>query len=335
MEAGRVYDLIAERAANSAAVEEVLIGLTWTLAQSEAGYGLAMSPMMQTRTLTWSGTLTGKTVSGLLPWLRSWNPYEATVAMALANSVINTHSPLLQQACPIDSSGNLSVFEFFAPLLKGQRVVVIGRYPGLDRFQQELDITVLERQPGEGDLPDTACEYLLPQADWVFLTATSLINKTFPRLAELSQNAALVLMGPTLPWLAELADFGVDFIAGVAVDDAAQLRRTVAEGGGTRIFGNGVSYRVAATSEGALAQLKDEISRTAAERGALKEKMEQWYAQQSGRRFPEYGRLEQVGGYLSQLDSRYKRLWDAQRHLESVWQRFEQQRNGQQRYGTS
>lgn len=326
----RIYDLIAERAASSAAVEEVLIGLTWTLACSEAGSGLAMSPMMQTRTLPWSGALTGKSVDQLLPWLRSWNPYESTVAMALANSVINAHSPLLQQACRINSSGNLAVFEFFAPLLKGQKVVVIGRYPGLEKLQQEFDITVLERQPGEGDLPDTACEYLLPEADWVFLTATSLLNKTFPRLAELSKNAALVLMGPTVPWLSDLAEFGVDFIAGVQVDDAGQLRRTVAEGGGTRIFGNGVRYRIAATSEQALARIKGEIRKTAAERIDIKERMEQWYAQKNHGRFPDYELLEVVGDELSVLDSRYKRLWDAQRHIDAM-----QSRVLQQRYGTS
>lgn len=313
----RIYELIADSASSAAVVEEVLIGLTWTLARSESGNGVAMSPGTLTRTLPWSGTLSGKSAQDFMPWLRSWNPYEATVAMAVANSIINHSSPLLQQARTIDGDGassNLRVFEYFAPLLKGQRVVVVGRYPGIEKYQQQFDLTVLERQPGESDLPDSACEYLLPQADWVFLTATSIVNKTFPRLAELSQHAVLVLMGPTVPWLPELTEFGVDFVAGVAVDDAAQLRRTVAEGGGTRIFGNGVSYRIAATSDKAMVNIKDKISHLAAERTQLKNVMEQWYGHNSSSRFPEYARLEQASEKLSQLDSRYKRLWDAQQH---------------------
>lgn len=323
---GRIYELIAERASSNAIIEEVLIGLTWTLvrsrAGSETGVGLAMSPGTLTRTLPWSGTLSGKKVDELLPWLRSWNPFEAAVAMAVANSIINSNSTLLQQANPIinscDVPANLSVFEQFVPLLKGQKVVVVGRYPGLEKYQQALDITVLERQPGEGDLPDSACEYLLHEADWVFLTASSIVNKTFPRLAEFSQHAVLVLMGPTVPWLAELSEFGVDFVAGVQVDDAAQLRRIVAEGGGTRIFGNGVSYRIAATCEKSMLHVKDKISSTAAERAGLKCAMEQWYAQNNSRRFPEYGRLERASEQLSRLDSRYKRLWDAQQHLNKI-----------------
>jgi len=66
---------------------------------------------------------------------------------------------------------------------------------------------VLERQPGPGDLPDPMAEYLVPEADWVLLTAISIPNKTFPRLAELSHDAKLVLMGPTVPWLEEPAEF--------------------------------------------------------------------------------------------------------------------------------
>jgi hypothetical protein len=289
--ADRIYQLIADSASSAAAVEEVLIGLTWTLVRSDAGSGLAMSPGTLTRTLPWSGALSGKSVQEFLPWLRSWNPFEATVAMAVANSVINHNSPLLQQARTINSdmaSANLSVFEYFAPLLTGQKVVVVGRYPGIEKYQQQFDLTVLERNPGESDLPDSACEFLLPQADWVFLTASSIVNKTFARLTELSQHAVLVLMGPTAPWLPELAEFGVDFVAGVAVDDPEQLRRTVAEGGGTRIFGNGVGYRIAATNAKAMANIREKISHTASERIQLKEAMEQWYQHHNSSRFPEY-----------------------------------------------
>ena len=105
-------------------------------------------------------------------------------------------------------------------------------------------MTIIERQPNSQDLPDPASEYVLPEADWVFLTATSIPNKTFPRLVELAQNAKLVLMGPTVPWLPDLADMGIDYLAGVAVTNLEALRQTVAEGGGVRIFETGIQYRV-------------------------------------------------------------------------------------------
>lgn len=246
---GRVYDLLIDSVPAEAHAAEVLIGLTWTLCRSESasGIGLAMSPQVQTRTLPWPGTLAGRRLADLAPWVRSWSPHEATVGMAAINAALNPSSTLAASASPIapGASANLAVFDHFANQLAGRRVAVIGRYPGLDRLDLAWELTVLERNPGHGDLPDPAAEFCLAEADWVFLTATSLVNKTFPRLAEISRDATLVVMGPTLPWIGALRDWGVDYLAGVRVTDPAALRQTVAEGGGTRIFETGVEYAVA------------------------------------------------------------------------------------------
>ena len=252
-----VYDLLLDHAAATDDVaEEVVMGLVWTLCRGGRGTGLAMTPAAAPRTLPWPGTLVGRPLAQLAGWLRDWDPHAASVGLAAVNAVINTQdNPLLARARPLDkpldrgAPGNLAVFAHFLPQLAGRRVVVIGRYPGLDVLARELDLTVLERQPGPGDLPDPACEYLLPAADWVFLTASSLANKTFPRLAELARGATTVLMGPGTPWLAELAAFGIDYLAGVQVTDPGQLRRTVAEGGGTRLFEAGVQYRLASLTD--------------------------------------------------------------------------------------
>ena len=47
----------------------------------------------------------------------------------------------------------------------------------------------------------------------------------------------------------KLAAFGIDYLAGVQVTDPGQLRRTVAEGGGTRLFEGGVQYRLASLTD--------------------------------------------------------------------------------------
>ncbi len=240
-----IYDLLIDYGQTNTPIEEIIIGLTWTLCKAE-GIGLCMSPAIPTRTLSWSGTLVNKPIQELSPWLRSWDPYQATVAMASINAIINSDSPLIEHAIalPVATSANLSVFEYFLPQLQGKQVSVIGRYPGLKQYEQQMKINVIELNPVPGDFPATASEYLLPESDWVFLTATSIPNKTFPRLVELSQNATVVLMGPTLPWLAEFADFGIDYLAGVTVSNATALRQTVAEGGGVRIFETGVQYHL-------------------------------------------------------------------------------------------
>ncbi|HYE37481.1 DUF364 domain-containing protein [Methylocaldum sp.] len=309
-----IYESLIDYASLPDPVREVVIGPIWTLCRTDRGIGLAMSPQIPTRTLEWPGTLCGRPVSELAAWLAEWEPYQAAVGMAATNAALADLSPP-PESIPVTPGSllppNLSVFEHFLPELAGKRVVVVGRYPGLARLGEHCRLSVLERSPGFDDFPDPACEFLLPEADWVFLTGSSLTNKTFPRLAELSRSARSVLMGPTVPWLPELADFGIDVLAGVEVVDPEALRRTVAEGGGVRIFDGPVGYRLAELgSAHRLEWLKQRIARVFAEKERLSALMDQWYRERS-ERFPEFDRLESAHRRLSRLDSAYKPLWDA------------------------
>lgn len=310
--AQRLYELMLDQPLTGD-IESVILGLTWTYCQSTEGAGLAMSPDRSTRTLAWPGTLAGRSVAEIASWITSWQPHEATIAMAAINSVINSDNALQASAVPLLPQGpaNLAVFEYFLPRISGQRVVVIGRYPGLERYAEQCDMTVLEINPQAGDLPTAAAEFVLPGADWVFLTGTSIVNKTFPRLAELSANANLVLMGPTVPWLPELAEFGVDFIAGVNVMQSQLLSQTVAEGGGTRIFESGLQYAVADLGQTEMKWYETAIGDLVARRESLKRAMDSWYTDGNKLRFPKYNELDVIDKELSQLDIRYKRMWDA------------------------
>jgi hypothetical protein len=297
-------------------IEEAMIGLTWSYSQVNQNPGLSMSLGKATRTLPWSGTLRGRSAKSVAEWITSWNSHEANIAMATINAVVNANNPMLPKTEAISNSApaNLSVFEYFLPRIRNKRVVVIGRYPGLEAYETQCDLTVIERMPGDNDLPDQAAEYLIPQADWVFLTATSIPNKTFPRLAELATDANLVLMGPTVPWLSELSEFGVDFLAGIKVTDREQLKQTIAEGGGTRIFKNAVQYHVADLGQTEMNWYQTAISDLVARREKIKKEMEGWYKGLNHGRYPYYHELQNIDQELSQFDSRFKRLWDARSH---------------------
>lgn len=308
----RVYELLLDYCDTDAVVDNVVIGLVWTLCQSQHGTGLAMSPHFSTRTLPWSGDLVGKPLKDLAAWILDWQPHQACVAMSAINSCLNNR--LLPDSVALDNSSqhpNLAVFDYFLPQLKGKKVVVVGRYPNIEKYQDLMHLHVLEKHPIDGDLPDSACEFLLPDADWVFLTASSIPNKTFPRLAELSTNAKTVLMGATVPWLPQLHEFGIDYLAGVEIIDSQSLYHTVAQGGGVRIFNHGLRYRVAElTPQNSMRWLKQQITECAEQRTKLKTEMENWYASGNTKRFPKYQLLEQVSSRLSRLDSSYKPLWD-------------------------
>ncbi|MEN9849805.1 MAG: hypothetical protein RL368_2545 [Pseudomonadota bacterium] len=317
-----IYDLLLDKTRSPEIIQEILIGLTWTLARVGDSVGLAMSPHSQTRTLPWSGTLVGKSLADFTPWIRSWNSYESVVAMAAINAKLNqNNADLVAQSIALDTPqfANLAVFEHFLPHLLGKKVVIVGRYPHLEQYAKQFNFHVLERNPTGDDLPDPACEYLLPEAEWVFLTASSIPNKTFPRLVELSQNAHIVLIGPTAPWLTELADFGIEFLAAVDIATPDKLRQTVAEGGGVRIFENGARYHIFDLKQGELITLKQSIAEVAQRRQYLKDKIETWSKNPKGR-CPYLTELDGVDKELSELDSRYKHLWDARHGRPAVLQ---------------
>lgn len=320
MNYGPIYDLLRDKVIDLP-VDEVVIGQTWTLttAQDSSGQiysGLAMNMGGSSRTLPWSGTLKGKSLNTLADWIVSWDLFESSIALSAINASINIKSDLPAQSITLNKSAapNLSVFEYFLPRLLNKNIVVVGRYPGLEKYEKILNMTVLERDPGKNDLPSAASEFIIKDADWVFLTATSLMNKTFPRLAELSKDANLVLMGPSVPWLPELADFGVDFLAGVEINNNDLLKQVVSEGGGVRIFDDAVNYQILDLGQKEMEWHHMAISDLVSRRESLKAEMEKWYNVSGMGRFPKQGELLQIDKDLSSFDSQYKRLWDA-RHV--------------------
>lgn len=249
-----IYTHLEKRCQQSSAlVAKALLGLTWSYCRIHnndhtESTGFAQSSGGHCRTLTWPGTLAGKEVSSLSSWLMSWNGFEATLGMALTNAVINnTNNPLMEISAPINrgKAANLSVFEHFKPQLSGKKVVVIGRYPGMDKCLEGIDVRVLERNPGTGDLPDPAAAFIIPEADWVFITGTTLINKTFPYIANLARNAKSVLMGPTVPWTQYFKRYDIDYLAGTKVTSSKRSEQIAEEGGGTLLFEDGVQYAIA------------------------------------------------------------------------------------------
>lgn len=317
----RIYECLLDYCSSTQIIQRLSIGLVWTVCQTQRYQtlhsGLAMTPALATRTLTWPGTLAGKALKDVAQGILQWEPYQAATAMAAINCSINDTREL--PACTfLDAqagSANLTVFEHFLDLTENQKVVVIGHYPGIERYVEQYDWQVLERMPVAGDYPDPACEFLLPEADWVFLSASSLSNKTFPRLAELSRSAKTVLMGPTVPWLPEFYQFGIDYLAGVEVVDSDALYQTAAEGGGVRIFETGVRYKVLAlTEEKNLLWLKQKIAKAYEKKQALSIAMDQWYSQGNNNRFPQYAELRDINQHLSLMDTGYKTLWDQQKN---------------------
>ncbi len=239
-----LYAWLASYAQKDAVIQRILLGLNWTMAETDSGIGLAFSPVDIPRTLDWPGTLAGKRVREVLPWLRGGQPAEAAIALAVLNSAVDAEWAREAKTLNDLEAPHLAVFHYFRELVRGSKIAVVGHYPGLEKFWHDIAYVCIERRPRQGDLAESEAMTVLPRSDWVFITASSLANGSLPLLLQLSAEAQVVLMGPSLPWVKGWQDWGVNYLAGVRVRDGAALWQTVAEGGGTRIFHTGVDYRL-------------------------------------------------------------------------------------------
>jgi len=200
-------------------VKRVCVGLHWTVVESR-NVGMAHTYKTGKKVeLESSGDLVGKSALELAERLRSWEPLEASLGVAALNSLIE----------PAGSPGN--VFANILAMARGKTVTVIGRFPSNDRIAQVARHShFLEMEPQKGELPPNACEEVVPASDIVVITATALINKTLPRLLELSTNAKAIVLGPSTPMNDVLFRYGADILAGVRVIDSDALVDSVMQG---------------------------------------------------------------------------------------------------------
>jgi hypothetical protein len=118
-------------------------------------------------------------------------------------------------------------------LSQGKGLVMVGRFPYLDKGRLAASrYAVLELDPQGDDLPAAAAPEVLPQADVVGITGSTLANGTLEGLLALCRpEATVVLIGPTTPLSAVLFDYGADVLCGVLVDDPGAALAVLADPG--------------------------------------------------------------------------------------------------------
>jgi hypothetical protein len=235
-----IYDALIEPIPSEERIVEFAGGHHWSAVLSDGGLGLAMGPGPGTHSVTWAGGVAGNILRRAAYQSKSWNLPDACLGVASINAYHNRASLVNawtnQMGCKYSSE---NIFTYLEPKFKNKKVTVVGHFHGLEKYKSICDLTILERNPHDSDTPDPACELIIPESDIVVMTATTLINKTMPRLLELAKDAYVAIAGPTTPLWKGWFDMGVNLIAGVIVEDEDAVFQRVQEGGSHTFFGNG------------------------------------------------------------------------------------------------
>ena len=200
----QLYDDLIEGIPVDLTVKYYQGGYNWTrVISSEDSMGLAMSiPVITRPPLSQEQTLEGRPLQEVAKLVKSWNFMEAAIGLAAINSWYN--QPQRAQRCgfvhPSMREDVREAFDVYSEEIQGKKVTIVGHFPFIEkRFSGHCELSILERNPSMGDFPDPACEYILPEQDYVFITGSTFVNKTLPRLLALSKQARVVLVGPSTP----------------------------------------------------------------------------------------------------------------------------------------
>jgi uncharacterized protein (DUF4213/DUF364 family) len=253
-----LYDALIEGIPPDVKAEFFACGATHSIALADSG-GVGVSGALDE---TWRPPLLTKKDYGmplrkLAECVKSWEFIEAGLGLAAINAWYNDGEHLRALGIAVSDKPFVEdrASDPFITLqneIRGKRVTVIGHFPYIDRlFAPVCDMSVIEKfSPVDGDYPDQAADYLLPESEYVLIASYTLVEKTLPRYLELSKNAKVTLVGPATPVTPILHGFGVRDLSGFYIRDAAATQNAILTHGGN-IHKTGQKINLRRTSDAA------------------------------------------------------------------------------------
>lgn len=170
-----------------------------------------------------AGNLLQTTAKGLAGGLRSSSWLEASLGMAALNALLEVDE---------DACTETNAREILLERGANRRVAIIGHFPFVDLVRRQArESWVLELNPCPSDEPAERAGEIIPNADVVALSGTTLINHTFDDLMKHCRpDAYVMVLGASTPLTPLLFEFGVSSISGTVVTDTEGALRAIRQG---------------------------------------------------------------------------------------------------------
>lgn len=264
MSAKRVEDILGAR------LDEIMItraafGLFFSGVKLSTGQGgLCFTPLKSipeavccpssAKAMPLSGKLAGRKASEYLSYIESDNMLKKTLGIAALNAL----STLIMEEGGMDQYELLRSTDAFdiLDLVPGQKTVVVGALVPVFKklIKGENEFTILEMDPRtlkgkelDHYLPAERAEEVVPYADLLVITGTTLINNTLDGLLAMAKKGARILVtGPTVSMLPDvLFEHGVTMVGGIIVTDPDAALDIICEAGsGYHMFGTSAERTV-------------------------------------------------------------------------------------------
>lgn len=165
-----------------------------------------------------------KTVTEIIAQITGKNPVGVAIALATINALL-----------PEENLSHHDAADWLSAQSRAKNIAIFGRFPFIDNEIRPFakNTFVFEREPLEDEFSADDIPTILPQADIIAITGSTIINHTIDNILVYTQSEQqVILLGPSTPLTSRLFAYGIDAMFGVRVADIAVARASVTEGRG-------------------------------------------------------------------------------------------------------
>ncbi|MCD4750154.1 MAG: DUF364 domain-containing protein [Thermoanaerobaculales bacterium] len=220
-------------AARKVRVLDVRVGAFWSVVRTTEGVGMASShfPGFHAGSVipvADAGSLGGGSALELARLCLSQSVIETSIGVATLNSLLTSR---------LGETTSDNARDLLVQYGAGRRIAMIGRFPFVDQLRSVCDeLWVFEQDQRKADeYSERDLAEMLPKADVVAVSATTLINHTLPSILKWTRPEAFrMMLGPSTPLCPVLFDAGFNVLCGTVVEEPEMVIRVVSQGAVTQ-----------------------------------------------------------------------------------------------------